>query len=123
MKWKKSSQKLTEFFENLIPKSSKIEYRKMFGYPCCFVNGNMFMGLHQENMFLRLSENDKQNFLKLEKTKQFEPMPGRVMKEYVIVSPSLLKNRTSLKKWINKSFSYTLTLPPKTKKKKSAPTK
>ena len=118
MRWKKSSQKLTDLFESLIPKSSKIEYRKMFGYPCCFVNGNMFMGLHQENMFLRLSETDKQNFLKLGKTKQFEPMPGRVMKEYVTVSPSLLQNKSSLRKWINKSIAYTIQLPPKKKKKR-----
>jgi TfoX/Sxy family transcriptional regulator of competence genes len=96
MKWKKSSQKLTDLFESLIPKSSKVEYRKMFGYPCCFVNGNMFMGLHQENMFLRLSVYNKQNFLKLGKTNQFEPMPRRVMKEYVTVSPSLLQNKSSL---------------------------
>ncbi|WP_455369938.1 TfoX/Sxy family protein [[Eubacterium] cellulosolvens] len=119
MKWEKSSQKLTEIFESLIPKSSKIEYRKMFGYPCCFINGNMFMGLHQENIFLRLSEKDKKNFLNLNNAFQFEPMPGRVMKEYVIVPSSLLKSKSSLKKWISKSLTYAKQLPAKKKKRKN----
>jgi len=28
----------------------------VFGYPCAFVNGNMFAGLFQTELFVRLSE-------------------------------------------------------------------
>ena len=118
MKWKRSSHILVQTFENLIPENSDVQYRKMFGYPCCFINGNIFMGLHQEKMFLRLSEQDKQNFLKLDNAHQFEPMPRRVMKEYVTVPLSLLQNRSSLKKWINKSLNYASKLPTKKQKRK-----
>ena len=117
MKWKKSSPILVQTFESLVPKNPDVQYRKMFGYPCCFINGNMFMGLHQENMFLRLSEKDKQKFLKLDKTRQFEPMPGRDMKEYVTVPLSLLKDKPSLKKWIDKSLTCATQLPIKKQKR------
>jgi TfoX/Sxy family transcriptional regulator of competence genes len=71
------------------------------------------MGLHQESMFLRLSEKDKQDFLKLDVAYQFEPMSGKIMKEYVTVPTSLLKNKPSLGKWINKSLKYAAQLPTK----------
>lgn len=73
----------------------------------------MFMGLHEESMFLRLSEKDKQDFLKLDDAYQFEPMSGKIMKEYVTVPTSLLKNKPSLRKWINKSLKYAAQLPTK----------
>jgi TfoX/Sxy family transcriptional regulator of competence genes len=120
MKWKKSSPKLVQTFDSVVPKKSDVQYRKMFGYPCCFINGNMFMGLHQENMVLRLSEKDKLNFLKLDNAHQFEPMPGRMMKEYVTVPPSLLQNKSSLRKWINKSLRYASQLPAKKHKRKNS---
>lgn len=31
----------------------------MFGYPACFVNGHIFMGLYREDMIVRLSEEDR----------------------------------------------------------------
>lgn len=118
MKWVKSSRKLVELFERIVPEAAGVEKRKMFGYPCSFVNGNMFMGLHQENMILRLSKQDKEDFLKLEQAQQFEPMPGRTMKEYVVVPTYLIENNAVLNKWIKKSLVYVSNFPPKEKKRK-----
>ena len=118
MKWIKPSQQLADTFEHLVPVAAGVEKRKMFGYPCSFVKGNMFMGLFQESMILRLSEKDREAFLKLEQARQFEPMPGRTMKEYVVVPPYMLKDTSTLKKWIGKSLDYASGLPPKKKKKK-----
>jgi len=60
------------------------------------------MGLYQESLFLRLSEEDREEFLELKQASQFEPMPGRIMKEYVTVPPP--------------SLNYVSSLPPKVKK-------
>jgi TfoX/Sxy family transcriptional regulator of competence genes len=120
MKWIKSSQGLMDMSEQLIPEAPSVEKRKMFGYPCCFVNGNMFMGLHQENMFLRLSEHDRKAFLEIENAHQFEPMPGRVMREYVVIPPDMVENHEAINIWIRKSLEYVSGLLPKTKKKKHA---
>jgi len=118
MKWIKPSQQLVDTFERLVPVAAGVGKRKMFGYPCSFVKGNMFMGLFQESMILRLSEKDREAFLKLEQARQFEPMPGRTMKEYVVVPLYMLKDTGTLKKWIGKSLDHTSGLPPKQKKKK-----
>jgi len=118
MKWQKPSQGIIETYERIIPDIPLVEKRKMFGYPCGFVNRNMFLGTFQESIFIRLSEPDREEFLNLPDSKRFEPMPGRVMKEYVIVPPWLLEKNKELNSWIQKSLDYVSSLPPKTKKKK-----
>ena len=93
--------------------------RKMFGYPAGFVNGNMFMGLYQDEMILRLSEDDRQELMKARGAKIFEPMPGRPMKEYVSITQPVMKDRKDLAAWIAKAFKYGASLKPKSKVKKS----
>ena len=88
----------------------------MFGYPACFVNGHMFMGLHQENMIVRLSEEDRAEALKVEGSRIFEPMPGRPMKEYVALAPTVLQNRDGVRGWAARALAYAVALPGKAAK-------
>jgi len=94
-----------------------IEPRKMFGYPCAFVNGQMFVGVFADRLMLRLSDEDRAKFLKLPGAKPFEPMPGRVMKEYVEMPKEMLDSPAELKRWIKRGLAYTKMLPPRGKKK------
>ena len=114
MKWRKPSEELTKLFEEVTP-GPPATPRKMFGFPAAFVNGNMFMGLHQEDMLLRLPEDSRPELLKTSGARIFEPMPGRPMREYVVVPPTLLKDRSKLSSWVSKAFKYGLSLPPKSK--------
>src|SRR5689334_10471893 len=59
MSWEKSSTKLADLFGELAPKDPNVELKKMFGWPCCFVNGNLFAGLHKQSMIFRLSAEDQ----------------------------------------------------------------
>jgi len=120
MKWEKPSAEIIETFEKIAPVIAGIEKRRMFGLPCIFVNSNMFMGVHQNNIILRLSSIDRESFLKLEGAKAFEPQPGRVMKEYAVFPEWLLEQESAdiLNDWIYKSFEYAASLPPKEKKGK-----
>ena len=53
MDWGKSSAGLVELFAELAPKDKRVQQKKMFGWPCCFVN--LFTRLHKESAaFLRL---------------------------------------------------------------------
>jgi TfoX/Sxy family transcriptional regulator of competence genes len=113
MKWKKAPPALIESFIRTFARDQAVEKRKMFGYPCCFINGQMFTGLHQESWVLRLSPEDRENFLQRAGAKIFEPMKGRLMKEYAVIPGRYLKNSRFMKKWIEKSKRYALTLPPK----------
>lgn len=117
-KWKKSPEWLIELFNELIPNDPIIERRKMFGYPCCFVKGNLFTGLHEENWIVRLSEEDRTTFLAIPGAGQFEPMQGRIMREYVTIPHSEIHNRDFLKKWLSQSFGFAISLPEKVKKQR-----
>ncbi len=87
--------------------------RKMFGYPCAFVNGNMFAGLFQDEMFLRLNDEDRAAIRAQYDTTLFEPIPGRPMRGYVLVPHYVLKSPRLLNEWMTKSAEYAKTLPGK----------
>ena len=95
----------------------------MFGCPVGFINGNMFMGLYNDRIILRLGEKERENFIRQYNTKVFEPMPGRKMREYVIVPGNLLTTVLTLKTWCEKSYEYASKLKPKEKKPKRKATK
>ena len=120
MQWRKSPQHLVETFESVVPSAPAV-LRKMFGYPAAFVNGNMFMGLFQEDMFLRLSEADRYELLQVKDARMFEPMPGRPMREYVALPPALLTDLEKLRPWVTKALAYGSGLKPKSGKEKSKP--
>jgi TfoX/Sxy family transcriptional regulator of competence genes len=121
MKWRRSPEALVQRFSEIIPKDPRVERRKMFGYPAAFVAGNLFMGLYQEALILRLSEKDRTSFLRIEGAAVFEPMVGRRMREYVVVPPSMLAGVRPLASWIRRSLDYTSSIPPKNARKTKDP--
>lgn len=117
--WEKSPEKLVACFYSVMESFPDAELRKMFGYPCAFFNGNMFVGLHESNMAVRLSPTDRERALQEKWGRVFAPMAGRVMKEYVALSDLIINDEADLYKVIEKSFCYVKTLPikaPKCKK-------
>jgi TfoX/Sxy family transcriptional regulator of competence genes len=114
--WRKSPPELVALFKELVSVlPPDAEQRKMFGYPCVFVNGQLCAGVHQDNIMLRLSEAERADFLALDGAARFEPMPGRPMREYVVVPRRMLQSPDQLVTWLEKSYAYTKSLPPKTK--------
>jgi TfoX/Sxy family transcriptional regulator of competence genes len=121
MKWRKSSETLVQKFAELVPQDPRVERRKMFGYPAAFVAGNLFMGLHQETLILRLSDEDRASFLSIEGASVFEPMPGRPMREYVVAPSSMVDRVTTLAGWIRRALKYAGSLPPKNAGRSKSP--
>jgi TfoX/Sxy family transcriptional regulator of competence genes len=117
MQWRKSPEELVNTFLAALPEDARVERRKMFGYPCAFVNGNMFTGLHQESLIVRLAEEDRQRLVEKQGARIFEPMPGRPMKEYVSLPDDVLDDAKELQGWIRRSLEYAAALPPKGAKK------
>jgi TfoX/Sxy family transcriptional regulator of competence genes len=89
------------------------ESRKMFGYPAAFWNGNMFAGLFQHSMILRLSPEDRTSLAGRAGATPFEPMPRRPMREYVVVPPAIVESVGKLQRWVAKAYDYAGSLPPK----------
>jgi hypothetical protein len=50
--WTRAPQQVVEAFGAALPDHPAVQRRKMFGYPCAFVNGNMFTGVFQTDVFL-----------------------------------------------------------------------
>lgn len=121
--WRQSSPELIARFEAAIPDDVRVERRKMFGYPCVFTGGNMFAGLHQESLVVRLSKADRADALAKNGARIFEPMAGRQMREYVVVPEAILADRSELAAWLMKGLAFAATLPPKQAKKKIAGSK
>ena len=86
------------------------EPRKMFGYAAAFAKGNMFAGLHEAGLVMRLPETEREAFLRQEGARPFEPMPGRVMREYVVAPDALASESAALRNWIQKAFRYASSL-------------
>ena len=116
MQFEKSSPELIEFFEQSVPDLPEIIHKKLFGYPACYINGNLFTSLYAKNMMVRLPEDKRKTLLEEPDTHMFEPMPGRPMREYVVLSQTILNDPKELRRWLDASIAYAKTLPPKVKK-------
>lgn len=116
-KWRKSPPELIAAFEAAFP-AAPAQRRQMFGYPAGFVGGNMFTGLFQEDWFVRLSEPELAALLKQKGARLFEPIPGRQMKNYVVLPPDIASDRKALAKWLGKALEYAASLPAKGPAKK-----
>jgi hypothetical protein len=92
----------------------------MFGYPCAFLNGNMFCGLYREHFILRLPGPVRVKFLAQPGATVFEPMPGRPMKEYVVVPSPVLASDSAIRVWLREARAYVAGMPPKANAKAKA---
>ena len=105
-----------EFYDKLIATNPKIE-RKGATHPYTSLNGHMFTLLNPPGrLAIRLSEVEREKFLKKYKTTLFEAY-GAVMQEFVAVPDGLLPKTKELAKYLDLSYEYVKTLKPKPTKK------
>jgi hypothetical protein len=111
----KSSPELVERYGEVLARhfAPDITLKKMFGYPCAWIAGNMVSGLFAEDWWVRLSEPDREALLALPGAHQFEVMPGKAMGRYVVMPPDVVADDARLDAWLTKAVEFTRTLPPK----------
>jgi TfoX/Sxy family transcriptional regulator of competence genes len=115
-KKKAPASRSVALYDKLIATNPSIE-RKGDANPYTSLNGNMFTLLYQSRLAIRLSQVERDKFLKKYKTTLFEAY-GAVMQEYVSVPDALLENTKELQKYLDASYEYAKTLKPKPTKKK-----
>ena len=116
MAWTKASQGMIDLFDACLPDGPGLERRKMFGYPCAFVNGNMFAGLFQEIAFARLPPGLHAELDAEFGARVFEPMPGRPMRAYVVLPEAVLDDEARYAEVLRAAYVFTGAMPPKEKK-------
>jgi TfoX/Sxy family transcriptional regulator of competence genes len=114
--WSKSPPELVERFEETMSGIPGTSLRKMFGYPAAFAaNGHMCTGLHQDRWVIRLPDDARAELADAGGT-PFEPMPGRPMREYLVIPQPILDDAAQLQAWLERSLAYTEALPAKAKR-------
>jgi TfoX/Sxy family transcriptional regulator of competence genes len=116
--WDKPNERLVKVLDEIVAGleiDAPVDYRPMFGCPAYFTGGNLFAGVWQETMMLRLSEDERAE-VTAAGGRPFEPMPGRAMKEYVALPPDMMADRDVARLWVRKAAAYAASLPPKEKK-------
>ena len=117
MKIPRPDKESMDLFRSLVPEDDRVTVRPMFGNISAFVNGNMFFGIFGNDLFVRLSIEDREELLKNKGASMLEPMKGKPMKDYVVV-PTTWRNRPeTLNSWISKALEWSSQLPPKKTKK------
>jgi len=107
-----------ELYEKLVKTNPKVE-RKGAANPYTSLNGHMFSYLNASgSLALRLPAAEREKFLKKYKATLFVAY-GAVMKEYVTVPDSLLRDTKTLRRYFQLSYDYIKTLKPNPSKKKS----
>jgi TfoX/Sxy family transcriptional regulator of competence genes len=114
-KFEKAPPELVARFEAALDRlaAPDVTRRKMFGYPCAWINGNMVTGMFASQWWVRVSEPDRESLLAMPGAHQFEVMPGKAMGRYVTMPDDLVANDTQLDAWLEKAAAFTRTLPPK----------
>ncbi len=115
-KWQKPSEHTIAIYQNIVSRLDGVEKRIMFGCPCAFVNGNMFFGVYQDQLFLRMGADQREQLNQIIPIKSFSPM-GKVMKAYIVIPEEIINDQEKLLALIKTGLFIALDLPPKKSKK------
>jgi TfoX/Sxy family transcriptional regulator of competence genes len=107
----KPTEATVKAFEAAFARTAGVERRTMFGYPSAFLNGNMMACVFQDRIMVRLAEHDRVDAQRSHGAKPFEPSPGRAMKEYVELPPSITKDGDALTPWFARAARFVAKLP------------
>jgi len=95
--------------------------KEMFGGIAFLVGGNMAVGVHGEDLIVRVEPAQTDALLRETGAKPFDLGPGgRSPAGWLLVSPSGYRTETALRTWIGRGTMYASSLPKKSAKKPKA---
>jgi TfoX/Sxy family transcriptional regulator of competence genes len=89
-----------------------ISERKMFGGLCLMLHGNMFAGVMQEELMLRVGAERFEAALSKPGARPMD-FTGRPMAGYIYVAPPAFATEKGLQAWLDEALGFVQTLPPK----------
>jgi TfoX/Sxy family transcriptional regulator of competence genes len=106
--------------KELAGRSGLVE-KKMFGGVAFLMGGNMAVGVHGEDLIVRVDPAQTEAFLREPGAKPFDLGPGgRAASGWLLVAPAGYRTDASLRTWVSRGTSYAASLPKKTGKKGSS---
>jgi TfoX/Sxy family transcriptional regulator of competence genes len=113
--WAKAPPELAERFSATVSALPGAQVRKMFGYPAGFVNGHLFTGIFASSWFVRLPDAPRAELAAAGGT-EFAPMPGRPMREYLVLPDALAADADAAEPWVRQALAFVSQLPAKAKR-------
>ncbi len=89
-----------------------VTHKRMFGGICFLLFGHMCCGVLKEDLILRLSQEHTVEALKRPHTRPFDIAPTP-MKTIFFVGPEGFRTDEALRGWLEQSYQFALSLPPK----------
>jgi TfoX N-terminal domain len=86
--------------------------KQMFGGIAFLLNGNMCVGIHKDELIVRLDPDETDAALAKPHTRVFD-LTGRPMKGWILVAPKGIATDAQLAKWIAIAATYAGALPAK----------
>jgi hypothetical protein len=86
--------------------------KRMFGGLAFLVNGNMAVGVHGEELIVRLAPEETDGAVAEPHVRIFD-MSGRPMKGWVLVGPGATENAEGLGAWVTRGLDFAESLPAK----------
>ncbi len=86
MAWGEYNAQVKEVLDDMLLGDPEVEPRKAFGYPAYSINGKMFACVYADGVSIKLPAERAAELVESERYALFEPMEGRKMREWVVVS-------------------------------------
>lgn len=105
-------EQLAARMRKTLGKRAGLTEKKMFGGIAFLLSGNMCCGVHKNDMIARLDPTETDSALAEPHVRLFD-LTGRPMRGWILVSSSGLEDDSALAKWIERSVTFSRTLPKK----------
>ena len=102
-------QQAADRIQKIAAQEKGIFSRKMFGGVCHLLNGNIFCGLYNGHLILRLGEKGATEALRSSFVRPLD-ITGRPMKGWVMVAPDGWGDDDMLTAWIDEAKKFVATL-------------
>jgi len=106
-------EKLAVRIRKRLGKKQGLVEKRMFGGVAFMLNGNMCVGIHKDELIVRLAPDDTEQALTQKHTRIFDLSGCRTMKGWILVQPKGLATDAALGKWVTVGVKVAASLPAK----------
>jgi TfoX/Sxy family transcriptional regulator of competence genes len=86
--------------------------KRMFGGLAFLASGNMSVGVHGNELIVRVDASETDALLKKPGVRIFD-ITGKPMKGWLLVAPTAVPDKKAMSAWVGKGLAYAKSLPPK----------
>jgi TfoX/Sxy family transcriptional regulator of competence genes len=109
-----SDPKLVARLETLLAGRPGVAPRKMFGGVCFMLNGNMCVGVHNDELIVRVGEKQAVSLLGHAHARPMD-LTGKPMKGWLTIGRAGIVRRPDIERYVDAALSFVAELPPKSK--------